>query len=156
MSRSLLDLRPEFGRLVGEWLNRCNAKGVAVLIHCTRRTPEQQDALYQIGRRGVDGEKIVTNAKAGQSFHQYGAAIDAVPWEWYDDAAKPGLETRLDWSPFDSEGDLDARWSVMVASAEDVGLDWSGNWKGFREYVHFQERGVSLEGLRGHGDPEQA
>ncbi len=41
------------------------------------RTNARQDELYAIGRT-VEG-KVVTNAQAGQSFHNYGLAFDWVP-----------------------------------------------------------------------------
>jgi len=44
------------------------------------RTCAEQDELYRIGRDG-SGRKKVTNAKCGQSFHNYGMAIDVVPFK---------------------------------------------------------------------------
>jgi peptidoglycan LD-endopeptidase CwlK len=40
------------------------------------RTWKEQDALYLKGRRGIKGEKKVTNAKGGQSNHNFGIAGD--------------------------------------------------------------------------------
>ena len=148
MSRSLMDLSQPFRDQVGEWLRLCASGGVAALIHCTQRNEIEQTALYQIGRRGITGERIVTNARAGESWHQYGAAIDAVPWEWYTEAGRPTIDKRLDWSPFGPDGALDHRWAIMVEAAETVGIDWSGKWTGFREYVHFQLAGVTIDKLR--------
>ena len=42
------------------------------------RGSEEQKKLYQIGRRGIPGERIVTNA-LGNSAHQYGIASDIYP-----------------------------------------------------------------------------
>lgn len=166
-SRSLLDLRQPFRDQAGEWAAACGGRGVPVLIHCTLRSSAEQDALYQVGRRGVAGEAIVTNARAGQSWHNYGAAFDAVPWLWYLEAGRPEPTKKLDWSPFvagvttpkwlaaiatSSKSDelllLDPGWRVMVEEADRLGLDWSGRWQGFREYVHFQLAGVTLEQLK--------
>lgn len=50
------------------------------------RTPERQNALYSQGRENT--QKIVTNAKAWQSFHNFGLAVDIVgqkpdgTWTW--------------------------------------------------------------------------
>jgi hypothetical protein len=46
------------------------------LIYC-RRTMEEQAKLYAKGR--TSGGRIVTKAKPGQSFHNYGLAFDWVP-----------------------------------------------------------------------------
>lgn len=87
MSRSLNDLDPVFRARVVEWLDDCKIAGINVLITCTRRTNEEQDGLYAIGRT-VPGDGIsearpmgrtVTNAQRGQSAHNYGKAIDFVP-----------------------------------------------------------------------------
>ena len=40
------------------------------------RTVDEQNAIYQIGRRGVEGEHVKTTEKGGWSAHQYGIAID--------------------------------------------------------------------------------
>jgi hypothetical protein len=47
------------------------------LIYCGRRTMEEQAALYAKGR--TTSGKIVTKAKPGESYHNYGLAFDWVP-----------------------------------------------------------------------------
>ena len=47
------------------------------LIYCGRRTMEEQTALFAIGRSAPG--KVVTKARAGESFHNYGLAFDWVP-----------------------------------------------------------------------------
>jgi len=47
------------------------------LIYCGRRTMEEQTALFAIGRSAPG--KIVTKARAGESYHNYGLAFDWVP-----------------------------------------------------------------------------
>lgn len=51
-------------------------KGVRLRFSYTLRTFKEQDALYTQGRT-APGKKV-TNAKAGQSFHNYGLALDIV------------------------------------------------------------------------------
>lgn len=149
--RSLKELEPETAARVGEWLRLCGAKGVPVLIIESYRSPERQDELYARGR--TDAGKIVTNARAWQSFHQYRLAIDAVPYEALIEGGT--VSSKLDWSPFRPGGEqafrqslehsgggdvswLDQRWGVMVAAAAEVGLAWAGRWHSLIEYVHFQ------------------
>lgn len=86
-SRSLDDLHPEFRVRVDLWLTQCALFDIDVLIYCTYRSLEEQARLYAIGRT-VKGEGVaksrpmgrtVTNAKPGQSAHNYGLALDFVP-----------------------------------------------------------------------------
>lgn len=74
MSRSLNDLHKDFRPLVDLWLADLHAVDLHDLITCTLRSGTEQNALWEQGR-SVPG-KIVTYAKAGQSAHQYGLALD--------------------------------------------------------------------------------
>lgn len=86
-SRKLEDLDPEFLKLVVGWLADCAAAKIDVLVYCTERPAWEQAELYKIGRtkkgEGVTAKRPmgrkVTNAKPGQSAHQYGLALDFVP-----------------------------------------------------------------------------
>lgn len=118
-SRSILDLSPKVQPICGEWLRRCSARGVAVLVYCTNRTFVEQDALYQQGRdangKRIPGKSIVTYAKGGYSAHNYGLAWDAVPHEHFisafnlnklrytissDNISVDAItERKLDWTP---------------------------------------------------------
>jgi peptidoglycan L-alanyl-D-glutamate endopeptidase CwlK len=70
-------LKPDFKQRVIRWYEECMEEGLKILVYCGYRSNEDQEKLYKQGR-STDG-KIVTNAKAGQSFHNYGRAIDYVP-----------------------------------------------------------------------------
>ena len=71
-------LEVRFQRQVRGWLNEMVASKITPLIYCGRRTMEEQAALYTKGRTKQPG-KIVTKAKPGQSYHNYGLAFDWVP-----------------------------------------------------------------------------
>ncbi len=103
-SRSLDDLRPEFRTLAREWVDDCTIQGLKILITCTLRSAEEQDALYSKGRTARG--QVVTNAMGGQSPHQYGLALDFVILE----------HGKVDWA-----GD-DALWDRAIALAEARGL----------------------------------
>lgn len=77
MSRSLDDLKPEFRVIVDQFLADCAAAGIDLLVTCTLRPLDEQAALYAQGRTAPG--HIVTNAKPGQSAHNFGYAIDVVP-----------------------------------------------------------------------------
>ena len=75
-SRSLDELRPEFRSMVDLWLSDMALSNLDCLITCTLRSGPEQDALYASGR-SIEGP-IRTRARAGQSAHQYGLALDFV------------------------------------------------------------------------------
>lgn len=70
-------LKPDFKQRVIRWYEECLEEGLKILVYCGYRSDEDQEKLYKQGR-SIEG-KIVTNARAGQSFHNYGRAIDYVP-----------------------------------------------------------------------------
>lgn len=79
-----------------------------------------EDALYEQGRNTPG--KIVTNAKGGQSFHNYGLAIDVA--EVINDC------TTINWG-FNT--------GQIVPFATNLGLTWGGNWHTIKDYPHFQK-----------------
>ncbi len=79
-SQKLATLQPAFRQRVKQWLTDCVNDGlVCPYIYEGLRTSARQNELYAIGRTVQRGKPKVTNAKAGQSMHQYGVAIDFVP-----------------------------------------------------------------------------
>jgi len=122
-SRSLLDLVPPVRDRANKFLAECHAVGIDVLIYCTYRSPEEQNELYKIGR-SLPG-KIVTNARGGQSWHNFHAAFDFVPM----------INGKLQWAD-------KKLYAKCGAIAESVGLEWAGRWTGsLKETAHCQYRG---------------
>lgn len=103
--------------------------GLKMVVCSTYRDLESQAALYAQGR--TTGGKIVTNAKAGESFHNYKVAFDTFPIL----NGKPIL--------FQPDGDevSDPIWQQIGSIGEDNGLEWGGRWTHFREAPHFQYTG---------------
>ena len=76
--RAIDSLDANFQKQVRGWVNEMVTSRIEPLIYCGRRTMEEQAALYAKGR--TDGSsKIVTKAKPGESYHNYGLAFDWVP-----------------------------------------------------------------------------
>lgn len=105
----------------------------------TLRTLKEQQDLYNLGRTKVnpDGKKaskpmgnIVTNAKAGQSIHNYGLAFDIA---LVIDGKEASWDTVKDW---DKDGISD--WMECVAAAKSEGFEWGGDWRTFSDQPHFQ------------------
>ena len=129
-SRSLKDLLPSVQLKAEAFVEECQKAGVDILIYCTYRSKEEQDALYAIGRT-LPG-KIVTNARGGDSWHQWRCAFDWVPL----------VNGKPQW-------DNHAIYSKAGLIAESLGLEWSGRWTGkLKEEAHCQYReGKTLEQL---------
>jgi len=122
-SRSLSDLNQPTKERAESFLKLCKEAGLDILIYCTYRSPEEQDELYTQGR--TKPGKIVTNARADESFHNHRMAFDFVPLV----AGKP------QWG----STELYRKAGVI---AESVGLEWAGRWTGkLRETAHCQFTG---------------
>lgn len=94
------------------------------------RTFKEQDELYAIGRSKAG--KKVTNAKSGQSIHNYGLAVDVC---LIIDGKTASWETAKDW-----DKDKVADWYECVKIFAKHGWDWGGNWKTFKDLPHFEKK----------------
>lgn len=130
-SRDINDLAKPVKERVLAFIDACKAEGIDLLITSTYRDAESQDALYAQGRTAPG--KIVTNAKAGESFHNYRCAVDVVPLV----AGKPQWDSS------------DPIWAKVGMLGKKAGLDWAGEWKSFKETAHFQYTGgLTLDALK--------
>lgn len=118
-SRNINDLLPKVSAMASEFINRCKAAGIDVIITSTYRDAESQNALYAQGRT-TPGKKV-TNAKGGQSYHNWKVAFDFCPLV----NGKPAWN---DTALFTKCGEI----------AESVGLEWAGRWVKFKELAHCQ------------------
>lgn len=88
------------------------------------RSPERQNALAQMGGS-------VTNAKAFQSYHQYGLAADSA-------FMRNGKLVITEKDPWAMRG-----YQLYGEVAESVGLTWGGRWKMMDlGHVEFRKPGV--------------
>ena len=97
------------------------------------RTFAEQEALYAQGR--TKPGKIVTKAKAGQSVHNFGFAIDIC---LIIDNKIASWETAKDW-----DNDQVADWYECVKIFAKHGYEWGGNWKTFKDLPHFDKKGFN-------------
>ncbi|WP_281284920.1 M15 family metallopeptidase [Cohnella terricola] len=121
--------------------------GIDVVITDGFRSSDAQDALYRQGRS--EGGPIVTQVKGGESYHNYGLAIDFA------------IKTRAGkviWDlKYDGNGNGEADWMEVVAIAKELGFSWGGDWKGFPDNPHLQmDFGYSIAELqRGWRPPDR-
>jgi peptidoglycan L-alanyl-D-glutamate endopeptidase CwlK len=121
-SRNINDLHPKVAAMTTEFVNRCKAANIDVIITSTYRDIESQNALYEQGR-SLPGKKV-TNAKGGQSFHNWKVAFDFCPI----------VNGKAAWSDA-------ALFTKCGEIAESVGLEWAGRWVKFKELAHCQYTG---------------
>lgn len=151
MADCLLTLTPEFRIKVNEVIRLCASEGVELHPYCGLRTCTDQAKLFRQSRSAKDIEqkaqslrdrgfseladilnsvgpqkgelgKHVTRAGPGESWHQYGVAVDCVPLVggkalWGSDAKE---------------------WQIYGVSCRHVGLTWAGDWTSFKEFPHSQ------------------
>ncbi|KGP73416.1 M15 family metallopeptidase [Pontibacillus yanchengensis] len=114
-------------------------KGIDIVITDGIRSKKEQNELYAQGRS--DKGDIVTHARGGESYHNYGLAIDyalkldngEVVWD---------IER-------DGNGNGKADWMEVAHIAKDLGFEWGGDWPSFKDYPHLQmDFGLSIRELR--------
>lgn len=121
-SRDIDELEPVTQLKCRQFVNKCAEAGIDVIITSTYRDYESQDALYAKGRTAPG--KIVTNAQAGQSFHNFRVAFDFVPV----------VDGKAQW-------DDTLLWGLCGKIAVNCGLEWGGNFKSFKDRPHCQYTG---------------
>lgn len=116
----LSQVKPLLADKCRQIIELAKAEKYTLLVTNGYRSNEEQDKLYRIGRRGIPGEKKVTNAKGGQSNHNTKDAIDF--------AFIINGEVSWDEKLYQNIG----RWAKVV------GLKWGGNWKLFKDLPHVE------------------
>lgn len=152
-SRDLRDLDPEVEEAAREFLASAEREGIDLVVTCTARGLEEQGTLYKSGRtlhewdrkakelsdRGLTlcalyqrvaplpkpGGQKVTKAGAGESWHNWGRALDVVPRR----------DGQLVWGTSGEDGEL---WARIGRLGELAGLSWGGRWERFRDFPHFE------------------
>ncbi len=119
-SRDILELDGSIKKKCLDFVIECKKQGIEILITCTYRDDEMQNYLYASGRTRKGA--ILTNARAGQSKHNFRKAFDFCVMtggkcDWTNSAA------------FKKAGEI----------GEKLGLTWAGRWRGnLRELGHLE------------------
>src|SRR5947209_373213 len=112
-------LKPKIKKMAENLMDDCKKQGYQITITQTLRTIEEQDALYAQGR--TKPGNIVTKAKGGYSFHNFGVAFDVCP-------VVNGKAVWDDNELFKKIGEIGIK----------IGLEWGGTWTSFLDLPHFQ------------------
>ncbi|WP_396133948.1 M15 family metallopeptidase [Bacillus sp. SLBN-46] len=122
------ELHPIVKERSDQLIQQSASKGIRVVITDDFRSAEDQDRLYEQGRT-TEGT-IVTYAKGGESYHNFGLAVDFalkdpsgnVMWDMNYDGNKNGKDD----------------WTEVVGMAKALGFEWGGDWAQFKDYPHLQ------------------
>lgn len=128
-------IRQEVTNIVNE-INTALTGRAKVRISQGTRTNAEQDALYAQGR--TKPGKIVTNAKGGQSIHNYSLAVDIV---LILDGKTASWSLKED---FDKDGKAD--WMECVSVFKKYGWVWGGDWR-FKDSPHFEKPNMDWQKL---------
>ena len=117
---------PKFRDELAEQYKEINSllpKGVRLRFAYVYRSIAEQDALFKQRPK-------VTNAKGGQSIHNYGLAFDIVLL--YDKDGNETFET-ASW-------EQNKYWMQVVNYFKSKGWEHGGSWKNFKDEPHFQKK----------------
>lgn len=121
-------LREEATTLVNE-INQSFPTGVQMRITSTLRTFDEQTKLFNQGRTTPGA--IITNSKAGQSFHNYNLALDY----------NLNINGKTSWA-------VDTNWMHVANTFKKAGYTFGGDWIGFKDHSHLEKTfGYTWEAL---------
>lgn len=141
------ELHPIVQERSNQLIQQAADKGIVIVIPDSFRSVEDQDRLYEKGR--TEEGNIVTNAKGGESYHNFGLAIDFalktpsgnVVWDMQYDRNENGR----------------ADWAEVVDMAKALGFEWGGDWVQFKDYPHLQmDFGLTIAELQDGKRPAES
>ncbi|RHW38062.1 M15 family peptidase [Neobacillus notoginsengisoli] len=114
-------------------------KGIRIQLVEDFRSFEAQNQLYAKGR--TEPGSIVTYAQGGESYHNYGLAVDF---------ALKSKNGNLIWDQkVDMNGNGKTDWEEVATIAKSLGFEWGGDWENFKDYPHLQMTfGLSIRDLQ--------
>jgi peptidoglycan LD-endopeptidase CwlK len=132
-NRKIEDLHPNLLPLYEQFSSACKESGLDIVVTCTYRSNAEQNILYAQGR--TKPGKIVTNAKAGKSEHNF--TLNGRPASKAFDIV-PLVHGKCDWNL------ASTAWKQIKGIWEKMNpingyyLDWYGRKDApFREGCHF-------------------
>ena len=110
-------------------------ENMAIRVVQGLRTIDEQNAIYAQGR--TTPGKIVTKARGGHSYHNYGLAIDFALM--FDKDGNGSFET-LSWdTSSDADHDQVKDWQEVVKVFEAAGWEWGGKFSTIKDAPHLQK-----------------
>lgn len=135
----LTELHPLVEENKNKLIELASDQNIDIVITSGARSINSQNQLYEQGRTAKGN--IVTYAKGGESYHNYGLAFDyairnpdgEIIWDIYYDGNKDG----------------ESDWFEIAELAKGLGFEWGGDWSNFKDYPHLQMTfGLSINQLQ--------
>lgn len=122
----LADLHPALAAKIRQMSEMLELDNPPITFRVTQglRSWSEQLALYSQGR--TTAGKIVTDAKPGYSWHQFGLAADIVPF---------AIDGSIDWNT------EHPTWKRLIQVGESLGLTAGATFRTFPDEPHFQLTG---------------
>lgn len=121
-------------------LDKIRKAGIDARMLSGTRSYSEQNELFRQGRFG-DTRKKITNARGGQSNHNFGIAWDIgifADGKYLTDAA-----------PY--------KQAAEIGMADAAGLEWGGDWITFKDFPHYQiATGMAISDVREKFEKGQA
>jgi peptidoglycan LD-endopeptidase CwlK len=128
-AKNIQTLHPTLQPLATELIEQAVAQGINCKVISGFRSYDEQDKIYAQGRSKPG--KIVTHAKGGQSWHNFGTAFDV------------GIFSK-DGKKYLGESNM---YALVGQIGKRLGLEWGGDWD-FVDEPHFQLKlGLSIKQL---------
>ena len=131
--QNIRSLRTDAQVLARRSIANLRARGIDARVISGTRSYAEQNTLFRQGRFGNPGP-IVTRARGGQSWHNFGLAWDIGIFE-----SGRYLTDDQPYRSASSIGKID-------------GLEWGGDWRGFPDFPHYQlaSAGMGIGSAREH------
>lgn len=127
--RRLSEVHPRLAERVRQMAEILAGENICIRVVQSLRSWKEQQALWMEGRNAngtvIDHARVVTNARPGTSWHNFGLAVDVAPF----DGGIP------DWNA------SHPAWKRIVAVGHSVGLVSGSEWRTFPDWPHFQMTG---------------
>lgn len=122
---------PDFKQRVLAIYKVMEGRGIKMVLVEGFRSAQRQAELAAGGK--------ATRAGAGQSCHQYGLAVDSAPMR----------NGKLQW-------DMNDAWTrdayfLYGQLAQEAGLEWGGQWRSIKDYVHLEQKSQCRAARRAAG-----
>jgi peptidoglycan L-alanyl-D-glutamate endopeptidase CwlK len=114
-------LRADVANKTRAVIKKLAKQGIYICVAQGYRSKAEQDALYAIGR--TKPGKIVTNARGGQSNHNYGVAVDLCLYS--------ADGRTVSWN-------VNGPFRKVISAMKAEGFKWGGDWRSFKDYPHFE------------------
>ncbi|MCM3749537.1 M15 family metallopeptidase [Paenibacillus pasadenensis] len=132
------EIHPKVAIALTQLYAQAQSIGIQVVYNGGLRSYAEQDKLYEQGRSKAG--RIVTNDRGGDSYHNYGLAVDFVLIQ----------RGNLDWNMnYDGNRNGKSDWKEVIELANKLGFTMGSGGKEYPDHLHLQmDFGYSIRQLK--------